>query len=140
VKSEENKLKTSEGITVDTSSATLSRLLGPLHPLVDYRLYWYLQSNSISTGIFYRDIYWKFPKLFDNSGLKYWELQLRYRLDLAVMKRIGDVIYTPSTSFGEHLETPTTPLPPGGIDQTSTSKSSTQLQRLIYVGGASDLQ
>jgi len=53
------------------------------------------------------------------------------------MKRIGDVIYTPSTSFGEHLETPTTPLPPGGIDQTSTSKSSTQLQRLIYVGGAS---
>jgi glycosyltransferase involved in cell wall biosynthesis len=109
----------------------------PLHPLVDYRLYWYLQSNSISTGIFYRDIYWKFPKLFDNSGLKYWELQLRYRLDLAVMKRIGDVIYTPSTSFGEHLETPTTPLPPGGIDQTSTSKSSTQLQRLIYVGGAS---
>jgi glycosyltransferase involved in cell wall biosynthesis len=110
----------------------------PLHPVIDYNLYWYLYRKNISTGVFYRDLYWQFLDYFDHSGMKYWELQFRYRLDLAVMKRIGDVIYVPSTSFGEQLDTPTTPLPPGGIDQTSASDPSPQLQQLIYVGGVSE--
>lgn len=110
----------------------------PLHPGIDYKLYWHLYRKNTPTGIFYRDIYWQYPNYFDQSGMKYWELQFRYRLDLAVMKRVGDVIYVPSTSFGEQLDTPTTPLPPGGVDRTSASNSSSQLQRLIYVGGVSD--
>ncbi|AXG09703.1 glycosyltransferase [Haloplanus rubicundus] len=111
----------------------------PLNPLVDYQLYWYLWKKDIPTGIFYRDIYWQFPKLFDHSGLKYWELQARYRLDLSVISRIGDCIYVPSSSFGEQLslKSSTTPLPPGGIDRTETNKSTSQLRRVIYVGGVS---
>ena len=110
----------------------------PLHPVIDYRLYWYLYIKNISTGIFYRDIYWQYPDYFDHSGMKYWELQFRHRLDLAVMKSVGDVIYVPSTSFGEQLDTATTPLPPGGVDKISSSNRSSQLQRLIYVGGVSE--
>lgn len=108
----------------------------PLHP-IDYKFYWFLKSNKIPTGIFYRDVYWKFPNLFDHSGLKYWSLQLRYRLDLILMHYIADTIYVPSYSFGEYLDIPTTTLPPGGVDRTAKNNSSS-LQRLIYVGGLSE--
>jgi len=112
----------------------------PLHPLVDYRLYWYLRRNDIRTGIFYRDIYWQFPELFDYTGLKYWELQARYRLDLAVISRVANQMYVPSASFGEqlNLDVPMTHLPPGGVDRTSTTDSMSRLQRVIYVGGISE--
>ncbi|TKX48931.1 glycosyltransferase [Halorubrum sp. ASP121] len=112
----------------------------PLHPLVDYPLYWYLRVNNIPTGIFYRDIYWQFPKLFDYSGLKYWELQSRYRLDLIVISRIANKVYVPSSSFSErlNLNPSPSPLPPGGVDRTSVTDSDSRLQRLIYVGGLSE--
>ncbi|QGX94809.1 glycosyltransferase [Haloplanus rallus] len=111
----------------------------PVHPLIDYRLYWYLQSKNIPTGVFYRDILWKFPELFDHSGLKYWEAQVRYRMDLAVISRIADQIYVPSSTLGEYLNinSPIKPLPPGGTDQVATNDSTLQLERVIYVGGLS---
>lgn len=112
----------------------------PLHPFVDYQFYWYLVLNEIPTGVFYRDIYWKFPELFDHSGLQYWQIQLRHRIDLAVISRIADQVYVPSSSFGDEIDinTSTKPLPPGGIDKTASATKKASLQRLIYVGGISD--
>lgn len=112
----------------------------PLHPIVDYRLYWHLRTNDVPTGIFYRDIYWQFPELFDQSGLKYWELQTRYRLDLAIISRVANQLYVPSATFGEHLNlnSSVTPLPPGGINRIESNTTTSRLRRVIYVGGISE--
>jgi glycosyltransferase involved in cell wall biosynthesis len=111
----------------------------PLNPLIDYKFYWYLLRNDIPTSIFYRDIYWQFPELFNHTGLEYLQSQIRFRIDLAVISRIADQIYVPSSSFGEELDIgpSTKSLPPGGIDKTARTDSKTSLQRLIYVGGLS---
>lgn len=111
----------------------------PLNPLVDYRLYRYLWTEDIPTGVFYRDVYWKFSNLFDVTGLKRWELQLRYRLDLAVLTRVADKMYFPSESFGDFLgvKTSSEALPPGGKDRIHPKHQSTSASRGIYVGGVS---
>ncbi|WP_135829678.1 glycosyltransferase [Halorussus halobius] len=111
----------------------------PTNPFVDYRIYYYLYRNRIPTGIFYRDIYWKFPELFGPTGLKKWELQLRYRSDLKVFDTVADVLYCPSTSFSDFLEVSTQvePLPPAGVDKTHNQPDNETPDRAIYVGGVS---
>ena len=111
----------------------------PLNPFVDYPFYWYVRASGIPLGVFYRDVYWQFPDLFDVSGLKWAEVQARYRIDLMLLKRITSAMYVPSEPFGDFLGfgDQTTPLPPGGENNIQLRDTSKSIDRLIYVGSLS---
>lgn len=98
--------------------------------------------HGIPAGVFYRDIYWRFPIY---SELVPWPLSfiLRslFRWDLHKYKRAGVTIYLPSLEMAKWV--PTIPpdrfkaLPPGSEVQTLEAKPHPRL-RLLYVGGLSD--
>ena len=61
----------------------------PLHPWLDFGFFARLKARSIPLGVFYRDIYWRFPGY--GAGLAWWKkaaAQLFYRYDLLQYRRL----------------------------------------------------
>lgn len=111
----------------------------PVHPFIDYRMYYYLKKMKIPTGIFYRDAYWKFNLYFQKRGIKKLELFLRYRLDFYLFNIFAKIIFFPTDSMRKlfKVKTKTAILPPGGEEFFLENKITHKKFRGIYVGGIS---
>lgn len=113
----------------------------PPHFFLDIDLFRWCGANGIPTGVFYRDIYWKFSDWEDRVGPVFTHL-LRplYRAELAAYSRYCSRIFLPSEEMLEHLpelsKTHCVPLPPGGeiTEEIPRNKDSGELS-LFYVGG-----
>lgn len=91
----------------------------PTHPLVDLGLLRLLRRRGIPTGMFYRDIYWRFPEYTERvhpviaAGTR-----SAYHAELLVYRRLLDRVYLPSlriADFVPHLRrSQVAALPPGG--------------------------
>ncbi len=108
----------------------------PTHPL-DYLMLAYIKKLNIPIGIFYRDMYYKFPEFFKKSGFKKYELLFRYYLDWRLFKRISKVIFFPSNTMAGYFNFHNkVALPPAG--EVKKLRSIKLNNNVIYVGGISE--
>lgn len=118
----------------------------PTHPLVDLNLLCLLRRHGIPTGLFYRDIYWRFDEYTDrvNPAIAVGTRSL-YHAELLVYRHLLDRVYLPSmriASYVPHLvREQTRALPPGGRARDATSShapsSSQTCLTVLYVGNIS---
>lgn len=111
----------------------------PLHPRLDFALFRRLKRRGARIGLFYRDIYWRFPEYAD--ALPWWKARgakLFYHYDLLRYRQFVDRLYLPSMEMAPHV--PWMPpsrmaaLPPGFVNQPLGRRTGERLH-LLYVGG-----
>lgn len=108
---------------------------------IDFKFLKFCRKKGIPLSLFYRDMYWRFPRHTDDSGfIKRIIMQAGYRLDLGWYKKWVNVFNLPSLIMEKYLGNynfKTVQLPPGG-------KKSHGLEiieplklplKLFYVGG-----
>lgn len=111
----------------------------PKRPFIDLNFLKFLKKNSIPTGIFYRDIYWKFEHLFKmKKGIKQ-IMGFLFKLELDMFKKYSDIIFLPSLYMNDYVSADKVmALPPGG--QNSIENENTKEVKIptaFYVGGIS---
>lgn len=111
----------------------------PVRPLLDFGFFSRLKSIGVPLGVFYRDIYWRFPDY--GASLPWWKAvsaNLFYHYDLIQYRRLIDRLYLPSMAMASHVplvdRSRMAALPPGFIEHPAGNRASTRL-RLLYVGG-----
>lgn len=112
----------------------------PREFLLEYKFFNEMRRRGIPVSVFYRDVYWKFPK-YNKAAL--WKKLIQYPLyvlELAVIKRSVDHLFLPHVKMSEAIgslgsQMTISELPPGcdGLhDNTGCSDFS-----VFYVGGVS---
>lgn len=111
----------------------------PVRPLLDFRFFSRLKAHRLPLGLFYRDIYWRFPAY--GASLPWWKAaaaQCFYRYDLVQYRRLIDTLYLPSMAMARHVPWVDSErmraLPPGFVDHPVGRLAADRL-RLLYVGG-----
>lgn len=137
-----------DGLVVDFAygeNSTMPTLLTethhlPTHPLVDLRLLCLLRRHGIPTGMFYRDVYWRFAEYTERvSPVVAAGTRTLYHAELLAYGRWLDRVYLPSAQIASqvpHLRPgQTAPLPPGGevVDVPRVDGPFT----VLYVGNVS---
>ncbi|WP_217584407.1 glycosyltransferase [Microbacterium sp. GbtcB4] len=97
---------------------------------------------GIGVGLYYRDVYWRFPQFGSRMPRWYRSLLLtRYRADLRGYRSAVDVLYLQSVRMADHLPVANRgqvrTLPPGAERVEVGSPGSGPLS-LLYVGGMGD--
>jgi len=136
-----------------SESSTMPTLLTekhhlPLYPFLDFSLFKYCKKNGIKSGLFYRDLYWKFDVYKNLPILKRIFATFFYKYDLYKYKKLIDIIYTPSEFVERYLrnekmvnpKTKIKLLPPGcDIKQLKENKDCNKKElNIFYVGGISE--
>ena len=114
----------------------------PLHPFLDFGFFRFCRRNGLKIGLFYRDIYWKFPEFSRKVTLiKRVVNRFFHFIDLRAYSRLCDVLYLPSREMEAHLPVrmggAVRPLPPG-IERTTQPplpRDGKDGLRIFYVGG-----
>lgn len=111
----------------------------PLHPLLDFGLFARAKACGIPVGLFYRDVYWRFPGY--GVRLPVWKraaARLFYRYDLLQYARLVDRLYLPSMEMARHVPGIAAgrfaSLPPGFAGRALPQRPGCRL-RLLYLGG-----
>jgi glycosyltransferase involved in cell wall biosynthesis len=114
----------------------------PQRPFVDWEVLRYLRARNVPIGVFYRDVYWKFPDLYPLRGWKKAFMQMIYRREERFYERYCDVIFLPSLEMGNYvsIQRPMVDLPPGGKQKPFSRLEAATKTPLaaIYVGGISN--
>ena len=77
----------------------------PDHPFLDFGLFRYLKEKGVPIGLFYCDIYWKFPVYREAlSMLKYCFALREYRRDLKQYEKYLSRFYVPDMKMCEYLD------------------------------------
>lgn len=113
----------------------------PTHPVVDLSLLRLLRGHSVPTGLFYRDVYWRFPAYQKSVGrLIASGTKTLYHAELLAYRGLGRV-YLPSTKMASFVPwlrpEQVDQLPPGGAVHDSHRDAGGELT-LLYVGNVSD--
>lgn len=139
-----------------SESSTMPTLLTeedhiPRYPFLDFDFFKFCKKHGIRIGLFYRDIYWRFPVYrLAVKGVKYYAAQLMYRYDLIKYSNLLDVLYLANSGVAKYLPNKklvsiSESLPPASdkneylkeksvfYDTRVTSKSKSI--ELFYVGG-----
>lgn len=131
-----------------SESSTMPTLLTekhhlPSHPLLDFSFFAFLKKHGIKIGLFYRDMYWKFPPYKEAvKGLKYYGALGMYRYDLYQYNRLLTKLYLSSLYAKKHLindvrDELIDKLPPGcekrSIGKEERKKGASL--NLLYIGG-----
>ncbi|WP_269476962.1 glycosyltransferase [Hominibacterium faecale] len=141
-----------------SESSTMPTLLTeknhiPRYPLLDFQFFLYCKNNGIKIGLFYRDIYWKFPVYKKTVAAHKRLLSIPlYKYDLEKYKKLLDICYVPSLDFSTYLnkELNYHVLPPGGtfdldflrerkLRVSGYREERTNELNIFYVGGIAGL-
>lgn len=113
-----------------------SSIKGGLAPFLDARILRFADRQRIPAGQFYRDVYWRFPgALAASPPLRRAVMEIAYRFDAAVLRRLRTHVFLPSERMGPVVPLPDgrfSALPPGCDVHSSTAPEGI---RLLYVGG-----
>lgn len=127
----------SESHTMPTALTDKDHL--PRHPFMDITFMRFCRRNGIKVGLFYRDVYWRFPAYKEAVGLGFRLItKTLYNFDLLAYKTALDKLYLPSLGMGKFV--PHFPadrqeaLPPGGELHDADAEESEGIH-LFYVGG-----
>lgn len=149
IKIEEIKRKIAAGAKYDflyAENNTVPRLIAtdkhhiPRHPFVDRHFFAYIKKHKIPMGIFYRDMYWKYPQAMED--LSWWKRNLIIALqkrELAEYEQLFDVLFLPSMRCLKPLETKFSgtvcALLPGMPRAQLEAKVRHEKLHIFYVGG-----
>lgn len=145
------------GIVYDfmySESSTMPTLLTeknhiPVLSNIDFRFMKFCKDNNLKIGLYYRDIYWRFPEYGKNMNFikKYFAIAM-YKYDLLQYSKILDVLYLQSYDMAKYLpkkyqKINIKTLPPGcNIDEkfidTKTeffNNNKNKKINIFYVGG-----
>lgn len=115
------------------------------HPLFlkeDKKLICRLHEMKVPIGYFYRDMYYKFPDLYPpkkgiKNSLTYHYLNYKYNQDEKFISKYVDILYMPSTMFGEYFNhKKKINLPPAGT-VLKQEKIDIASRKSLYIGGIS---
>lgn len=128
----------SESHTMPTALTDRDHL--PRHPLMDVSFMRYCRKNDIKVGLFYRDIYWKFPAYKEAvNAVVGTATRFLYNMDLIAYRYCVDKLYLPSLGMGKFVtHVPSSrhaALPPGGEIKDMPSSEKLPTFELFYVGG-----
>lgn len=130
-----------------TESSTMPTLLTekhhmPVYPFLDFGFFKYIKKKGIKIGLFYRDIYWKFPEYKKMvKGIKYKMAVWMYLYDLRQYREIVDKFYIPTKRMYQYLEKEIPvrliDILPSGCERHKEKqiKNSNVTLTLLYVGG-----
>lgn len=128
----------SESHTMPTTLTDPDHL--PRHPLMDFAFLRRMRGHGIRVGLFYRDIYWRFP--IYGRGLhpaKKWLALAMYRYDLLAYSQAVDLLYLPSLRMASYVplprKVPLAELPPGHDVAQLPAETPASPLRLLFVGG-----
>lgn len=116
----------------------------PIYPFLDFGFFRYIKRHGIKIGLFYRDIYWKFPGYKRMvKGIKYKTAVFMYRYDLKKYRKLLDRFYIPTKKMYQYLEKEIprglTDILPSGCEYNKEQSRETQKENkmltLLYVGG-----
>lgn len=112
----------------------------PRHPLLDAGFFRFCEKRGIRVGLFYRDIYWRFPIYRESVRTPIAQImRLLYRFELVRYRLAGIDLYLPSNEMARWV--PIVPkgrmraLPPGGDIVDAGDPRPGGALRLFYVGG-----
>lgn len=119
----------------------------PIYPNLDFEFLKFCKKHNIKVGLFYRDIYWKFPIYKENVGfLKRKFASFFYKYDLKKYNNILDILYLPSMEMKKYIyeikDLNVKDLPPAiDLDKHIYVKNSMKNNDLtiFYVGGITGL-
>ncbi|WP_217584408.1 glycosyltransferase [Microbacterium sp. GbtcB4] len=114
----------------------------PIRPFMDERFLRWCRRHGMKVGLYYRDVYWRFPEYVENVGrLLSAATKTLYRADLRGYRSAVDVLYLQSVRMADHLPVANRgqvrTLPPGAERVEVGSPGSGPLS-LLYVGGMGD--
>ena len=101
----------------------------PVHPALDAAFFHHCQRSGVPVGVFYRDVYWRFPRFREgiNPVLEA-GLQAAYRSELMAFERVGLHLFLPSQAMARHVPhvdpVRMSALPPGAPDVAATRRDS----------------
>lgn len=143
---------------VYSESSTMPTLLTgryrvPAHPFLDFGFLKFCKRNGIKAGLFYRDIFWKFPHLLNVRGIKHFLAVLMYQYDLWQYEGLLTKFYVPSKKVARYVANPRLEkfmdeLPPGAEvdgqfkrdkDGYYAARPGNERIKLFYVGGVERL-
>ena len=117
---------------------SISGLLYKFYNKYEYKLWHALKKVGIPTGIFYRDIYWKFPKLFPAGSRKGRLQYFLCRLELNKICKLMDVVFVPSKEMAEYMPKGVRYIAlPSGCENYELQTVKNEIPAFIYVGGTS---
>ncbi len=125
----------------------------PVHPVMDFNFFRYLKKEGIPIGLFYCDIYWKFPTY--RELVKGWKRQVSlhfYKSELRSYAKLLTCLFVPDMRMCQYFDSPdleklAAALPPGGdpvpaeqLERKETGKRDFQKDplQIFYVGGISE--
>jgi hypothetical protein len=135
---------------VYSESSTMPTLLTdphhlPFHPFIDFGFFKFCKRKNIPIGLFYRDIYWKFPELYDKetSNIKAFMGKIFYRYDLKCYNKLLKILYLPTQEMARYLGNfsyEIQELPPGrdNVDLKEAADTETNnhsVVNFLYIGG-----
>ncbi|WP_262000689.1 glycosyltransferase [Microbacterium sp. Mcb102] len=114
----------------------------PLRPFMDERFLRWCRTRGMRVGLYYRDVYWRFPEYVQNVGrLLSTATKTLYRADLRGYRSAVDVLYLQSLRMAEHLPVANRgqvrTLPPGA-ERVEVGSPVSGPVSLLYVGGIGD--
>ncbi len=132
----------SESLTLPTALSDKNHI--PTFPMLDFSFFRFCRKHEIKVGVFYRDIYWRFPELYHpKTFIHKWIAKVFYYFDIVNYLTL-DRIFLPSNEMKKYV--PILPqeklkeLPPGTSDffiNNSIYKNHEDLV-IVYVGGITD--
>lgn len=133
----------SESRSIPTLLSDPHRL--PLHPWLDARFLHTMRGSGVPTGLFYRDIYWRFDVYRQMLAAPFrWLTIPLYHYDWHWYRQCIQHLFLPSEAMARHLPShwPSdncSALPPGATPNLSaenrTSSAKQGVVRMTYVGG-----
>jgi len=128
----------SESSTMPTALTEKHHL--PIYPFLDFNFFRFCKKYKIKIGLFYRDIYWRFPEY--SQELPFFKkviAKIFYLYDLINYKSTIDILYLPSEEMAKYIpivNKKVKALPPGHDEyQEKQQKPFKDNLTLLYVGG-----
>lgn len=117
---------------------SISGLLYKFYNKYEYRLWYTLKKAGIPMGVFYRDIYWKFPELFPAGSIKGRLQYFLCKIELNKICKLMDVVFVPSVEMSKFMPKKARyiALPPG-CESYNIQNVKNEVPSFIYVGGTS---
>jgi glycosyltransferase len=93
----------------------------PVHPVLDAAFFRHCQRSGMPVGVFYRDVYWRFPRFREGiNPILEAGLQVAYRSELMAFDKVGLHLFLPSQAMARHVphvdRARMSALPPGAPD------------------------
>lgn len=117
----------------------------PRYPFLERNIFKFCKEKSIPIGLFYRDVYWKFPEYRQN--LTFWKRCITiplYKYDIYLYNKYIDVLYLPSKKVSKYVgfKNRMNELPPG-CSISKNIKLDIEYEKkpkieLFYVGGVGE--